>query len=118
MKNNILQEKSYAFAIRIVQTYKILKSDHREFILSKQLLRSGTSIGANIEEAIGGQSKVDFIHKLSISYKEAMETSYWLKLLRDTEYLSKEIADSLILDVKEICRIIAKILITLKSRSI
>ncbi|MBK7957295.1 MAG: four helix bundle protein [Bacteroidetes bacterium] len=98
MKNNILQEKSYAFAIRIVQTYKILKSDHREFILSKQLLRSGTSIGANIEEAIGGQSKVDFIHKLSISYKEARETSYWLKLLRDTEYLSKEIADSLILE--------------------
>ena len=113
--DNIIQEKSFAFAIRIVNIYKYLKLEKKEFVLSKQLLRSGTSIGANIEVSIGGQSKADFISKLSISYKEARETLYWIKLLYATDYLPKEIADSLIKDSEEICRIIGKIQITMKS---
>jgi four helix bundle protein len=86
--DNIIQQKSFAFAIRIVNTYKYLAYEKKEFVLSKLLLRSGTSIGANVEESIGAQSEKDFIHKLSISYKEARETKYWLKLLNETEYLS------------------------------
>ena len=112
--DNVIQEKSFAFAIRIVNAYKYLKFEKQEFVLSKQMLRSGTSIGANVEEAIGGQSKAEFISKLSIAYKEARETLYWLKLLFATEYLTKEMSDSLINDAEEICRIIGKIQITLK----
>lgn len=82
-KNNAIRDKSYQFAIRIVCLYQFLINDKKEFVLSKQLLRSGTSIGANVEEAIGGQSKNDFIAKLSIAYKEARETSYWIRILRD-----------------------------------
>ena len=84
--DNVIQEKSFAFAIRIVNAYKYLKFEKQEFVLSKQMLRSGTSIGANVEEAIGGQSKADFISKLSIAYKEARETLYWLRLLNDSGY--------------------------------
>lgn len=88
MKENIIQIKSYDFAIRIVELYEFLSEEKKEFILSKQLLRSGTSIGANIEEAIGGQSRKDFFAKLSISYKEARETHYWIRLLTDMNYLT------------------------------
>ncbi len=84
MKENVIQEKTYKFAIRAVKLYKYLVDEKREFVLSKQLLRSGTSIGANVEEAIGGQSKKDFIAKISIAYKEARETHYWLRILKDT----------------------------------
>ena len=115
MKNdNVIQQKSFVFAIKIVNTYKFLKNEKQEYILSKQMLRSGTSIGANVEEAIGGQSKADFISKISIAYKEARETLYWIKLLNATEYLTIEIADSLLSDAEEICRIIGKIQITMK----
>lgn len=76
--DNIIQKKSFEFAIRIVKAYKYLKNEKREFIMSKQLLRSGTSIGANIEESIGGQSRADFIHKISVSYKEVRESLYWI----------------------------------------
>jgi four helix bundle protein len=100
MKENIVRDKSYAFAIRIVNAYKFLCEQRKEFVLSKQLLRSGTSVGANIEEAIGGQSRKDFFAKLSIAYKEARETQYWIKLLRDTDYLSKEQSDSLLEDAE------------------
>lgn len=113
--DNLIQQKSFALAIRIVNAYKFLTIEKKEFILSKQLLRCGTSIGANVEEAIGGQSKADFISKLSISYKEARETLYWIKLLKETNYLSIEMADSLLLDAEEICKIIGKIQITMKS---
>jgi four helix bundle protein len=112
--NNIIQIKSFAFAIKIVNTYKLLQTK-QEYVLSKQLLRSGTSIGANIEEAIGGQSKADFISKLSIAYKEARETLYWIKLLSATEFLPKDTSEDLICDAEEICRIIGKIQITSKS---
>lgn len=81
MKENVVQIKSYAFAIKIVNTCKFLQAEKKEYILSKQLIRSGTSIGANIEEAIGGQSRKDFFAKLTISYKEARETKYWIRLL-------------------------------------
>jgi four helix bundle protein len=109
MKNNVIQKKSFDFAIKIIETCKILIYDKKEYTLSKQLLRSGTSIGANIEESIGGQSHKDFIHKISISYKEARETMYWLKLLRETKFITSSDADLLINDAEEICRILGKI---------
>lgn len=118
MKNdNIVQLKSFAFAIRIVNVYKYLNKEKKEFVLSNQLLRSGTSIGANIEESIGGQSDKDFLSKISISYKEARETIYWLKLLQATDYLSEQEAISLLNDAEELCKILGKIQITLKSRN-
>lgn len=110
MKNdNIVQSKSYAFAIRIVNVYKYLVQDKNEYVLSKQLLRCGTSIGANVEEAIGGQSKKDFVAKLGIAYKEAREVHYWLRILKDTGYLTDEQSTSLILDVDELLKIIGSI---------
>ncbi len=96
--NNVIQEKSYAFALRIVKLYRYLCDEKKEFILSKQIMRSGTSIGANIEEAIGGQSDRDFLSKLSIAYKEARETHYWLRLLRDSNILEDQHTDSIIID--------------------
>lgn len=115
--NNVVQQKSFAFSIRIVAVYKHLTSEKKEFVLSKQLLRSGTSIGANIEESIGGQSDKDFLSKISIAYKEARETVYWLKLLQATDYLSEQEAFSLLQDAEELCKILGKIQITLKSRN-
>jgi four helix bundle protein len=112
---NVIQEKSFAFAIRIVKVYNYLISEKKEFVLSKQLLRSGTSIGANIEESIGGQSEKDFLSKLSISYKETRESIYWIKLLNATGYLNKRETQSLLHDANEICKILGKIQITLKS---
>jgi four helix bundle protein len=116
MKENVIQQKSFQFAVRIINLYKYLVSEKKEFVLSKQLLRSGTSIGANIEESIGGQSEKDFLAKLSISYKEARETIYWLKLLKETEYISKNEFESMYNEAEEICKILAKIIITLKSK--
>src|SRR5215208_2375340 len=88
-KENIVVQKSYAFALEIIKLYKQL-IEKKEFVLSKQMLRSGTSIGANIHEAIASQSKRDFVHKLAIAVKEARETSYWLNLLKDSDYISKD----------------------------
>lgn len=116
-KNNIIQQKSFSFAIRIVNLYKYLISEKKEFILSKQLLRSGTSIGANIEESIGGQSDKDFLSKISIAYKEARETIYWLKLLNAANYLSDEEVNTILFEAEEICKIIGKIQITIKNRN-
>ena len=116
MKENVIQQKSFLFAVRIINLYKYLTSDKKEFVLSKQILRSGTSIGANIEESIGGQSEKDFLAKLSISYKEARETIYWLKLLKETEYISKNEFESIHNEAEEICKILAKIIITLKGK--
>ena len=115
-KYNILQEKSFAFAVRIVKLYKFLCEEQKEYVLSKQILRSGTSIGANVEEGIAGQSDKDFLSKISISYKEARETVYWLKLLLTTDYLTKEQTDSLICDAEELCKILSKIIITTKNK--
>ena len=111
---NIIRDKSFAFSIRIVKAYQYLTTEKKEFVLSKQLLRSGTSIGANIEEAIGGQSKSDFLHKITIAYKEARETTYWIKLLAATDYFTKEEAESLLNDAEEICKILGKVQLTTK----
>jgi len=115
-QDNIIQEKSFAFAIRIVNLYKYLCDDKKEFILSKQVLRSGTSIGANMDESIGGQSDKDFLAKVTIAYKEARETVYWLRLLLATDYINKEQAGSLLKDADEICKILGKIQLTIKKR--
>ena len=106
---NIIQTKSYAFAVRIVRLYQHLSVEKKEYVLSKQVLRCGTSIGANVEEAIGGQSRADFLSKLSIAYKEARETSYWLRLLKDTDYLTVSEYNTIQADAEELCRIIAAI---------
>lgn len=106
---NPVQTKSYDFAIRIVRLYQHLSATKKEYVLSKQVLRAGTSIGANVEEAIGGQSRADFISKLGIAYKEARETSYWLRLLKDTDYLTEAEFQSIHADAEELCRIIGAI---------
>lgn len=114
--DNPLQEKSYAFALRIIKLNQFLQKEKKEYTLSNQLLRSGTSIGANVEEAIGAQSDKDFYAKLSISYKEARETHYWLRLLRDSEILSSSQSISLINDCEELLKISGTILKTLKQK--
>jgi len=115
-KYNILQEKSFEFAVKIVKLSKFLCEEKKEFVLSKQMLRSGTSIGANIEESIGGQSDKDFLAKFSISYKETRETIYWLKLLIATNYLDKEQTNTILQNAEEICKILAKIILTTKQK--
>lgn len=110
MSKNVILDKTYDFAVAIVKLSQKLVSEKKEYVLSKQILRSGTSIGANSEEAIGGISKKDFIHKLSIAYKEARETKYWLRILKDTEYISKEEFTYLFDKVEEILRILYKII--------
>lgn len=106
---NAIQTKSYAFAIRIINLYKYLVYEQKEFVLSKQLLRSGTSIGANVEEAIGGQTRKDFFQKITIAYKEARETSYWLRLLFDTKFITPEQSTSINKDIVEILKILTVI---------
>ena len=102
MRESILADKSLDFAVRIVNVGKYLMNENREYILSKQLIRSGTSIGANVAEAQRGQSKADFIAKMSIALKEANETHYWLKLLYRTDYLNEKQYDSLRKDTQEL----------------
>ncbi|ARV06445.1 four helix bundle protein [Polaribacter sp. SA4-10] len=116
MKNdNIIQIKSYDFAVRVVKLYKHLSQEKKEFVLSKQLLRSGTSIGANVEEAIGGQSRKDFFAKLTIAYKEARESHYWIRLLKDTDFLTEKESVSLLKDIEEILKIIGSIQKTVRN---
>jgi four helix bundle protein len=114
-KENIVQQKSYEFALRIIQLNKMVIKNSKEYVIAKQILRSGTSIGANIEEAIGAQSRRDFKAKLSISYKEARETHYWLRLLRDSQIIEQQISTSLITDCNELLKIIGSIIETLKN---
>ena len=111
MKDNIILDKSFSFAVRVVKLYKHLCNDKKEYVLSKQLLRSGTSIGANINEAQAGQSKADFIAKMSISSKEARESKYWIDLLIKTNYLNIEDAHtkSLQSDIEEIIKLLTSI---------
>jgi len=114
-KDNIIVQKSYAFALAIIQLYKLLV-EKKEFVLSRQILRSGTSVGANIHEAVGGESKKDFIHKLGIAVKEARETSYWLNLLKDSDYLHVDEFDRLNNLCDELIRILNSIILTTKER--
>jgi four helix bundle protein len=114
---NVLRDKSYKFALRNISLYKYLINEKREFVLSKQVLRSGTSIGANVVEANQAQSKADFVHKLSISLKEAFETQYWVELLRDSEYISTDAAISLLTDCSELQKILTASIKTAKASS-
>lgn len=113
-KDNIILDKSFDFAVRVVNLYKHLTAEKKEFVLSKQLVRSGTSIGANVSEAVRAQSTADFIAKLSIALKEANETEYWLKLLYKTEYLTKKEYESISKDINEIIAILVSIIKTKK----
>lgn len=108
---NVIVEKSKQFAVKIVRLYQFLVGN-KEFVMSKQILRSGTSIGANVHEAVRGFSKDDFVYKMNISLKEASETEYWLELLNQTDYLPKEKFDELNNDNKELIRILSSIVKT------
>lgn len=116
MSESIVYQKAYGFAIEIVKLYKQLNAEKKEFILSKQLLRSGTSIGANVNEAISSESKRDFVHKLGVALKEAKETTYWLSLLKDSEYITVEQFSSLHAICISLIKILSSIIITTKER--
>ena len=110
----VIQEKSFAFAVRVVNLCRYLQSEHKEFILTKQLMRSGTSVGANVSEAQQAQSKADFVHKINIALKEAYETNYWLRLLHATQFLNKQEYESIIADCSEMERLLIAITKTAK----
>ena len=112
--NNVIQTKSYAFAIRIVNAYKFLIDSKKEYVLTKQVLRSGTAIGALVAEAHYAQSSADFVSKMSIALKEANETCYWLNLLKDTDYL-EQAYDSLSADCNELVALLVSIVKSVKS---
>jgi four helix bundle protein len=115
-KKNVIQEKSFDFAVKVIGLYKELIAE-KEYVISKQLLRSGTSIGANVEEAIAGYSKKDFASKMSIALKEARETSYWLRLLEKTELTKTEVINQM-KDADEIVKILSAIVKTAQQREL
>ena len=118
MKNeNVIVEKSKAFALRIIKMYQFIVKEEKEFVLSKQVLRSGTSIGANVKEAIRGQSKPDFYAKMNIALKEASETEYWLELLHESGYIEEQAFQSIYDDCQELIRILVSITKTQKFNS-
>ena len=114
-KRNVIKEKSFLFAIEIVSIYKVL-AERKEFVLSKQVLLSGTSIGANVRESEHAQSKADFIHKLSISLKEANETEYWLDLLYETKYITQIEFENIKPKIIELLKLLTSIINTSKSK--
>jgi four helix bundle protein len=111
-----LKNKSYAFALRIIKLYKYLTAENKEYVLSKQVLRSGTAIGALISEAKFGQSKADFISKMNIALKEANETDYWLSLLKDSDYIDEKQYKSLNKEINELISMLASTVKTLRSK--
>ena len=115
-KDNILADKSFKFAVKIVDLYNRLREEKKDYILSKQVVRCGTSIGANVEEAIGGLSEKDFVAKLGIAYKESRETIYWLRLLHATGMITAEMFEDIVSEAGEICKIIGKIQVTMKKK--
>ena len=117
-ENNLIVDKTFSFGLRILKLFLYLRERKVERDLCVQLLDSGTSVGANVEEAMGGASKKDFIHKLGISYREARETRYWLRLLRESKILENRLANSLISDCEEIIKILTAILNTSKAGKI
>ncbi len=117
MRRNILRDKSFKFAIRIVNLYKFLLKEENEFVLSKQILRSGTSIGAMIRESEYAQSQADFIHKLSIGIKEANETNYWLDLLYETKYIEQKLYQSINNDCIELLKLLIASIKTAKKNN-
>jgi len=117
MRKNIVKDKSFVFAIRVVKTYQFLCNSKNEYILSKQLLRSGTSVGAMVREAEHAESKADFKHKMAIAQKEINESIYWLELLKETGYLSVIQFDSINQEAIEIIKLITSIIKTTKANS-
>ena len=115
-KNNIIRDKSYAFAIRIVNAYKFLTESKKEFVLSKQLLRSGTAVEALVSEAIFAQSGPDFLNKMYIALKEANESKYWIRLLHDTHYIDDSIYLKLHNEIKEIIAMLVSIVRSSKNK--
>lgn len=115
MKSNPIRDRSFELSKEVVLLYKYLSGSKHEFILSKQLLRAGTSVGANTEEAIGGQSKKDFCHRLNIAYKEARETMFWLRLMTETDYLTTEKSKQAMIKCDEVLRMLCAILRTARS---
>lgn len=113
-ENNNIYELSFKFSIRIINLYKYLTNEKKEFVLSKQLLRSGTSIGANVREARNAESKTDFIHKMGIAQKECDETQYWIELLRATDYISEEEFSSIHKDNNSLLNILKSIILSTK----
>jgi len=107
---NVVKDKSFAFAVRVVNLYKHLCGEKREFVISKQLLRSGTAIGALVREAEQGESKADFVHKMGIALKEANETEYWIMLLRETDFLTEAEFRSLLADITELLKLLTSII--------
>jgi four helix bundle protein len=114
MNKSILQEKSYAFALRIVKLCQFLTEERHEFVLSRRVLESGTSVGVLIEEARQGEDRVDFRQKLSVANKEAFKTNFWLRLLRDSEYINEKQAESLLKDCEELQKMLVSSLKTTK----
>jgi len=114
MEKNVIKDKSYRFALRVIKTYKFLSEDKREFVLSKQMLRSGTAIGALVKEAEHAQSKADFINKMNIALKEANETEYWLMLLKDSAYIDEANFKSIHNDCTEVIKLLISIVKTSK----
>jgi four helix bundle protein len=115
-KESIIEQKSFRFAVRIINLYKFLQETKKEFVMSKQILRSGTAIGANINEALSSESTSDFIHKLSISAKEVRETSYWLRLLQETQFIDSKAFDSIHYECLELLKILNSIILTSKQK--
>ncbi|MBN1197981.1 MAG: four helix bundle protein [Bacteroidales bacterium] len=115
MKESVVEKKSYQFSLRIVKLYQYLLKEHKEYVLSKQVLKSGTAIGAIIREAEQAESTPDFIHQLSISLKEAKETEYWLSILKDTDYIDKKMFDSINEDCDEVISLLTRIIKTTKA---
>jgi four helix bundle protein len=114
MGNSILEDKSFAFAIRIVNLYKLITETKKEFVMSKQVYRSGTAVGALIREAQNAESKMDFIHKLAIAQKECDETLYWLELLKATNFISENEFESIATDNLEILKMLKSSILTVK----
>lgn len=114
-KENAIRDKSFAFAVRVVRLFRYLQDDKREFVMSKQVIRSGTAIGALVREAEQGESRADFVHKLAIALKEANETEYWLELLYETRYLSKEAFGSMKGDLTELLKLLTSIIKTTRA---
>jgi four helix bundle protein len=116
MKDNIIKDKSYLFALRIVKAYKFLSAEKREFVLSKQMLRSGTAIGALVKEAEHAQSDADFINKMNIALKEANETEYWLMILKDSDYIDEKSFNSINQECSELLKLLISIVKTSKDK--
>ena len=115
-ENNIILEKSFAFGLRIIKLFLHLKEEKVERALLLQILRSGTSIGANVEEAVGGQSKKDFISKMSIAYKETREVHYWIRLLKEANLLERKLAESFVKEAEELRKLLSSILKSAKEQ--